>query len=644
MQSRTRRPRGCGTTLVLAVCSSSLRPPPDTNPLTSTEDDQLPACNRKSVDGVPALSRILSNLSAPLKALFTHSRYILPSHWIAAMTLLPPLLQWSARDIFSQKSEGWRVVQECVEYGKVLDRRLAPSRVAGEYGRLAPSIAVSEKLLRLYLETFELVYRVLHIPTFLSEFRRYAQDPAQARTLFIIQLQLCMALGAVVHDDVFSYKKEALQWIQEAEDWLASEEVRDRSSIAKVQIRCLLCIARHATGPIWSESTWIQFTTLIPSAMVVALHRDPSKLFPMSPASAEFRRRLWTTVLELSLNSTVDAGQPPLFSLDNFDCELPSNLDDDQLDFASDSTPTPKDEGVFTQTSTQIALGRSFAVRMAILKHGSCLRSAGPEQTLALSSDLMAAAQALRATVHGLQPKTPSFQRYYSDMIMKRYIFAHHMPIVPLRDPNMFSLRSICVDAAFSACYSVLDAETHTAKDDPLLYALRQNGGVEAQCPEVKRLLLCCNGIPRSNTKISMFVIGADIYYMSEKQESLQGSQLLRSMEARLLLRGVCAWSENGIKAGQRNVVDRSISEATWAMVNALIEGHDVDEAIAEHGDKGLQQGQRLLAEMAGDEGLDREANDDIFEVNEEDMDRILWDVWSGNYSQRDWINYASMT
>lgn len=78
------------------------------------------------------------------------------------------------------------------------------------------------------------------------------------------------------------------------------------------------------------------------------------------------RRRLWATVLEIVLQSSMDSGGPPLISCYDFDCESPSNLDDEQLYEAGNSLPKAKPTDTFTQTSVQVVLMKSFPIRLKI--------------------------------------------------------------------------------------------------------------------------------------------------------------------------------------------------------------------------------------------------------------------------------------
>ena len=69
----------------------------------------------------------------------------------------------------------------------------------------------------------------------------------------------------------------------------------------------------------------------------------------------EIRRRLWYTILELVVQSSLDARMPPRISWDDFDTEIPSNVNDDELrNMEAEIQWSPRSR--FTDTSTQLAL------------------------------------------------------------------------------------------------------------------------------------------------------------------------------------------------------------------------------------------------------------------------------------------------
>ncbi|KAK7703767.1 hypothetical protein SLS57_010804 [Botryosphaeria dothidea] len=115
--------------------------------------------------------------------------------------------------------------------------------------------------------------------------------------------------------------------------------------------------------------------------MELGLHRSPRFIPEVDVFEAEMRRRLWATVAELLVQTSIDAGTAPMLSSDDFDCEPPSNIDDHQLHEGSVALPTPKPMNHFTETTTQILLQRSLPVRLEIARYLNHFRSDGSYST-----------------------------------------------------------------------------------------------------------------------------------------------------------------------------------------------------------------------------------------------------------------------
>lgn len=71
---------------------------------------------------------------------------------------------------------------------------------------------------------------------------------------------------------------------------------------------------------------------------------------------AEMRRRVWATILEINLQSSIDAGGPPLLSLADYDTAPPANLNDEDLTDSVEPSAMAHPLNVFTQTLIQIAV------------------------------------------------------------------------------------------------------------------------------------------------------------------------------------------------------------------------------------------------------------------------------------------------
>jgi hypothetical protein len=55
------------------------------------------------------------------------------------------------------------------------------------------------------------------------------------------------------------------------------------------------------------------------------------ELAQLSPCEAEIRRRIWYSILNLDLQTSIDRGMRPIVSVDDFTTQIPLNLDDVSL-------------------------------------------------------------------------------------------------------------------------------------------------------------------------------------------------------------------------------------------------------------------------------------------------------------------------
>ncbi|KAI8314810.1 hypothetical protein K4K59_002326 [Colletotrichum sp. SAR11_240] len=447
-----------------------------------------------------------------------------------------------------------------------------------------------------------------------------------------------MALGACVNDDTFSFRPQALQWIHEAREWLESSEKR-RLTMSGIQIMCLVHLAQQATESLYGDRVWILNGTLLRSAMCIGLHRDPAKLPRMSVFQAQMRRRLWLTVMELALDASVDSGQPPFISEDDYDCELPADLNDDQIGPDIETLPALNAANTFTDMSLQIALSRSIGVRLSVAKHWSRIKpNRGYASVLQLGSELAAARQLLNKTLSSLRPEASQFQHRFCDTVLTRYLFTLHMPFVPLSNPLFCHSHKTCVDAALELSYLTLPA---SYPDNPFVEAIRMVSGIKEPCPDFDRLVTCGSGSFRITKHLATNILAADLAArVAENGVSKPGSAL-RIAEERWLLRAGVEWAEARIRAGQDNVKDYVFFAVVLAGIEAQMNGESAERAMEQGGREVIDKCVEILAEMVGDHAVPQGSYPSVpLEDGELDM---MGAFWSSDFSGIGWMDSMSM-
>ena len=320
-----------------------------------------------------------------------------------------------------------------------------------------PPRDISDKLVSLYLRTCESIYRILHIPSFLEEYDAYWRDPASATTSSAIQIVLVMAIGTCFYQEEGNeeLRSMAQQWVYSAQSWTAAPFEKSRLNLPGIQIHCLLVLARQ-TNAVGGDVIWTASGTLLRTAFAMGFHRDP-KHFPKIPLFvAEMRRRIWATTLEMAIQTSLEAGMPPLIACDDFDTEPPANIDDEQIWGGTTALPPSKPNYVYTQTSIQIILARSQRTRLRIV-HLLNKFQFGPSYDSVLSLDrevTEACDDACRLMkVYSASERRPTaFQRILLDILIRRYLLHMHIPfcVQSKVDPRYYYSRKVCLEAALA--------------------------------------------------------------------------------------------------------------------------------------------------------------------------------------------------
>lgn len=198
-----------------------------------------------------------------------------------------------------------------------------------------------DTLVDAYLRTFELIYRVIHIPFFWEEYRRFWAQPQSTSTYFLMKLVLIFALGTTFYlgrSNRAHLRRLAHTWIYAAQWWLVGPSEKSTVNLDGLQVGCLLLLARQTNS--LPGTSWLSAGSILRMAMDMGLNRSPD-LFPaLSVYQSEMLARLWATVLELTLLSSPDAAMPLPFSLQDIDRAAPSNLDDEKFGPETEMLPT----------------------------------------------------------------------------------------------------------------------------------------------------------------------------------------------------------------------------------------------------------------------------------------------------------------
>ncbi|KAF4986712.1 hypothetical protein FGRMN_10709 [Fusarium graminum] len=330
-----------------------------------------------------------------------------------------------------------------------------------------PAKPVCDELIACYLRTFEPLYRIIHVPSFWREYDRVwsTEQTASVPTVSLVRLTLILAIGTTFANfdsdaEIQHLWRLAQTWIQNAQWWLTGPSEKTTYNLDGLQVFCLLILARQTTFNCRGATSWLSSGSLLRAAITMGLHRDP-KLFPgLSLFQQEFRVRLWTTVLELAVQSCLDLGLPLHLCEGDYDAFIPSNYDDSDLE--STSPQSPKSMGAFTDSYLQIAMAKSLPLRVEVIRLLNDFRhEKAYEKALAIGSQLRTACRDVAAFFHSAKQnqnystqdaslQANEFHRKMIDFHLRRFImFLHRDFMLQARsDPRFYLSRKVCVEAA----------------------------------------------------------------------------------------------------------------------------------------------------------------------------------------------------
>lgn len=250
-------------------------------------------------------------------------------------------------------------------------RRLA--RLAQPMQAFLPPREKTTALVRLYLDTIEQCYHILHIPTFDRDFEAlWSKDMSEAKPSFVaLVLLMCATVNCCSEQDPQGFqgsnsidRNTAANWIERVELWLG-EHSQKHVTLLYYQLRCVLMLARFLTD-VKAKRWWRESGDLYRFAVSAGLHLDTVTVRPggkISLFESEMRRRIWAAIENIEMHTTFHRGVIPCMSVSEVDCGPPTNTPDEQLKDDMASIPLPLKQSHYTPSSPLIAAHGTHEVR-----------------------------------------------------------------------------------------------------------------------------------------------------------------------------------------------------------------------------------------------------------------------------------------
>ncbi|KAI3319531.1 hypothetical protein HD806DRAFT_262489 [Xylariaceae sp. AK1471] len=549
--------------------SAAAREPPEKNARRSARHEEQTIESYLAADIHPMSRGVMSK-----------TRYFGQSHWMNGIIHFKSLLEVFEHQSKDAKSEAMEVLNKCKALARTIKAQRCPDIIT-KFGTNIPPRDVADKLVDAYLRTLETVFRVIHVPSFKSDYEKFWATPDTVGMPFIIQLQLVMAIGCTIYDESFSMRKSAIQWVTEAQYWILGPPLKGKLTITGLQIMVLLTLARE-TASVGGDLVWIHVGSLLRSAFYMGLHRDPSRLPRMSRLDTEIRRRLWNTILELELKTSIDAGGFPAISPDMSDTRAPADLDDMDL-MEDDIEATTKEGDRFTDMTMALALRDSFRERLAIYQMLNATPFRGTyDDTILLHGRFMTAFKSLttklkRYTSSERQPT--SFQRRFVEVMTRRCLMSLHLPYLGpgLKDPAFAFSRKQVTEAAFKM-YCLLFPSAALDSTYPLIPSGEELEILSTEGDDLARFAICAAGFWRLLAGQPAMMAILELQTMLQEDEGL-GPSTLRP-DILNILRHSLPYYISRIKAGETNIKGYLFTMALAGHVQALMEGRTGPELL----------------------------------------------------------------
>ncbi|KAI1329532.1 hypothetical protein F5Y16DRAFT_88371 [Xylariaceae sp. FL0255] len=525
--------------------------------------------NLPTQDTESIASYIAADFHVMTKGVVSKTRYFGPSHWMNGVTQFRSILELFEQQSTNSKSEALKVLLKCKGLGRTIKAQRHPGLIH-KFGCEMPSKDVADKLVNAYLRTTETVFRVVHVPSFRRDYEQYWVAPDGAKTAFLILLQLLMAIGTTVQDSRFSMRKSAIRWVMEAQFWLLTLPAKGKLTIAGLQVMILLTLARTSAG-IGGDLVWIHGGSLTRSALFMGLHRDPSRLPPMSRFDAEMRRRLWNTILELELQTAIDAGGYPMGLVDNSDTRAPADTDDANL---MDDEPSTRSEANnhFTDMTVALALRESFRERLAVCQLLNATSYQGAyEDTLLVHGQFTKAYKNMISKLKSfksLERQPTKFQIRLLEVFLRRYIMSLHLPYLTAgyQEPAFAFSRKQSIESAakiYSAVFPTASQLQVSADED--------SDSIITDGDDLAYFNICGAGFWRSILCQASMALALELQQEMTEDDGL-GPPTPRPDLLNMLYHTVPYYLAR-IKAGETNVKGYLFTVALIAHIKAQIDG-----------------------------------------------------------------------
>jgi hypothetical protein len=337
------------------------------------------------------------------------------------------------------------------------DQSLVVHGYDGEIFALVPQKNIVDEHVAVYFQTWETSYRILHEPTFWSNYQafwdRKSDEEVSASFAAILVYVVAITKCAKPNDrnvfigDSSADRENALNLVLTCDVWLARQS-RKQLTLSFFQLQCLSMLAKRANC-LKLKQDWVNSGEMIRLAIASGMHRNPELLSGgrISEYDKEMRRRMWVTIAELELQTSIDCGlQSSLCGL-YFDVQPPANLPDDAISPEMIQMPAGRPLEHFTSASYLNVTLKSLPLRVHLMQLLN-----NPTTDLQYSDVLHYDTQitSMLSSMTTWDDHRATIPLALLDFQLRQFLLILHRPYAKLASTNQrysYSL-TVCVDAA----------------------------------------------------------------------------------------------------------------------------------------------------------------------------------------------------
>ncbi|KAF1914849.1 hypothetical protein BDU57DRAFT_453747 [Ampelomyces quisqualis] len=228
-----------------------------------------------------------------------------------------------------------------------------------------------------YFQAWETTYRILHGPSFWKEYQNFWEQPSGQSGqpgFAVILLLICATTKCLTpKDDVFegdttADRQMASNLIKVCEAWIGRQP-RKRLTLQFFQLQCLSLVAKRVNCDRVKQD-WIASGDVVRLALASGMHRNPSLLSTgkISPFEKEMKKRLWVTIMDLEMQSSLENGLQSSLTGLYWDTPCPANLPDEAFSAETLDLPASRPLEHFTTASFLSVSRKSIPLRLHLMQ------------------------------------------------------------------------------------------------------------------------------------------------------------------------------------------------------------------------------------------------------------------------------------